>query len=70
MTPKGKENSNKWNNFKKYLKDFSLIKEHPSSSMVIWNNYLVYATALNVAKFVQEAMVKLIPKEILDDSDG
>jgi uncharacterized membrane protein len=69
-TPKGKENSDKWKNFKKYLNEFSLIKEHPPSSIVIWNNYLIYATALGVADSVQEAMEKLIPKEILDNSDS
>lgn len=66
----GRENNEKWKKFKKYLKDFSLIKEHPPSSIVIWNQYLVYATALGVAKNVQKAMEKLIPKETLDTSDS
>ncbi len=69
-TIEGRENEEKWNNFKKYLNDFSLIKEHPPSSIAIWNKYLVYATALGVAKSVQKAMEKLIPGEVLDSSDG
>lgn len=69
-TQKGKENNDKWQKFKKYLKDFSLIKEHPPESIVIWNDYLVYATALGVAKSVQKAMEKIIPRETLDSSDS
>ena len=55
-TEYGEEYVKKWENFKKYLKDFSLIKEHPPESIVIWNKYLVYATAFGVAKEVQKAM--------------
>lgn len=47
-----------------------MIKEHPPSSIAIWNKYLVYATALGVAKSVQKAMEKLIPGEVLDSSDS
>lgn len=52
----GEEYVKKWENFKKYLQDFSLIKEHPPESIVIWNKYLVYATAFGVADEVQKAM--------------
>jgi uncharacterized membrane protein len=69
-TVAGRENNQKWKKFKKYLNDFSLIKEYPPSSIVIWNEYLIYATALGVAKNVQKAMEKLIPKETLDNSDS
>jgi len=68
-TVEGRENKKKWSNFRKYLKDFSLIKEHPPSSVEIWNQYLVYGTALGIAKTVQKNMEKLIPKEILDRMD-
>lgn len=66
----GRENNQKWKKFKKYLNDFSMIKEYPPSSIVIWNEYLIYATALGVAKNVQKAMEKLIPKETLNTSDS
>ncbi|WP_295721881.1 DUF2207 domain-containing protein [uncultured Methanobrevibacter sp.] len=55
-TKKGREYYQKWNNFKKYLKDFSLMKEYPPESIIIWNEYLVYATALGVADEVEKAM--------------
>lgn len=58
-TKKGREYYQKWNNFKKYLKDFSLMKEYPPESIAIWDEYLVYATALGVADEVEKAMGEL-----------
>ena len=55
-TPEGRVYYLKWMNFKKFLKDNSLIKEHPPESIVIWNKYLVYGTALGVADEVYESM--------------
>ena len=69
-TVEGRENEKKWLNFKKYLKDFSLIKDYPPSSLIIWNQYLVYATTLGLAKVVQKHMEKLIPPETLDSVDS
>lgn len=46
----------KWMNFKNFLSDNSLIKEHPPESIVVWNKYLVYGTALGVADKVYESM--------------
>ncbi|WP_299522371.1 DUF2207 domain-containing protein [uncultured Methanobrevibacter sp.] len=57
----------KWKNFKKFLKDNSLMKEHPPESIVIWNQYLVYATALGVADKVYEAMKLQINEGYLED---
>ncbi len=56
----------KWRNFKKFLSDNSLMKEHPPESIVIWNQYLVYATALGIADKVYESM-KLQVIEYADD---
>lgn len=59
-TDYGKEYNDKWNNFKKYLSDFSLMEEHPPESVILWNKYLVYATSLGVAETVSKAMEKLV----------
>lgn len=48
-----------WKNFEKFIKDFSLIKEHPPESIAIWNKYLIYATALGDAKAVKKAMASV-----------
>ena len=69
-TVEGREASKKWLNFRKYLNDFSLIKEYPPSSIEIWDQYLVYGTALGLTKVVKKNMEKLIPKENLDSMDS
>ncbi len=68
-TPFGREYDSKWQNFKKFIQDFSLIKEHPPESVVIWNHYLVYATALGVADEVRKTMEMSLPVEELSRSD-
>lgn len=51
----------KWKAFEKYIKDFSLIKEHPPESVAIWDDFIIYATALGDAKAVRKAMDALGP---------
>ncbi len=51
----------KWMNFKKFLKDNSLINEHPPESIVVWKKYLIYATSLGVAESVEKSMNLHIP---------
>ena len=59
----------KWKNFKKFLKDNSLIKEHPPESIVIWRKYLIYGAALGVADKVYKSMKLQVPN-ISDYDDG
>lgn len=59
----------KWNNFKEFLEDNSLIKEHPPESIVIWKKYLIYGAALGVAEEVYDAMKLQVPN-ISDYDDG
>lgn len=59
----------KWKNFRKFLTDNSLIKEHPPESIVIWKKYLIYGTALGIADKVYESMKLQMPSTIdYDDS--
>ena len=51
----------KWNNLKKFLKDNSLIKEHPPESIVVWKKYLIYGAALGVADKVYKSMKLQVP---------
>ena len=67
-TKKGRLFYLKWGNFKKFLKDNSLINEHPPESVVVWKKYLIYGTALGVADNVYKAM-KLHEKNISDYDD-
>lgn len=68
-TEKGRLFYLKWSNFKKFLQDNSLIKEHPPESIVIWKQYLIYGAALGVADKVYDAM-KLQMPDIYDYDDG
>ena len=55
-TKEGKEYHDKWKNFEKYIKDYSLINERPPESVQIWGRYLVYAAALGYARSASNAM--------------
>ncbi len=59
----------KWKNFKEFIEDNSLIEEHPPESIVVWKKYLIYGTALGVAKEVYESMKLQVPN-ISDYDDG
>ncbi|HWR25294.1 MAG TPA: DUF2207 domain-containing protein, partial [Methanosarcina sp.] len=67
-TPEGRLYYEKWNNFKKYLTDFSALKEHPPESIKLWDSYLVYATSLGVAQEVIHSMTLVVPAEQLQTS--
>lgn len=68
-TPEGRLYYERWNNFKKYLTDFSALKEYPPESIKIWDHYLVYATALGVAKEVLDNMSLVVPSSELQRSN-
>jgi len=53
----------KWKNFKKYISDFTLLKEHPPASIALWDFYMVYAVALGVAENTIKAMKDIVPDE-------
>ena len=67
-TEKGRVFYLKWQNFQTFLKDNSLINEHPPESIVVWKKYLIYGAALGVADNVYESM-KLQEKNISDYND-
>jgi uncharacterized membrane protein len=45
-----------WLNYKRYIKDYSLIDQREPEAISIWNNYLVYATALGMAGATSKAL--------------
>ena len=59
----------KWRNFKDFIEDYSLIKEHPPESIAIWKKYLIYGAALGVADEVYESMKLEVPN-ISEYDDG
>ncbi len=68
-TPKGRLFYLKWKNFKKFLQDNSLIREHGPDSIVVWKKYLIYGTALGIADKVYESMKIKIPDYADFDDD-
>ncbi len=48
-TPEAALEHERWNAFKKFMIDFSAMKEAGPGLLQIWDSYLVYATALGVA---------------------
>jgi hypothetical protein len=51
--------------FRRYLKDFSDLPNAPALAVVIWEQYLEWAVALDVAKEVEKQVVALVPVESL-----
>ncbi len=63
FTKEGRVINLKWKGFKKYITDFSDIKNHPPKHVILWEEYLVYATAFGVAKEVLKNIKILNPKD-------
>ncbi len=53
----------KWINLKKFLEEFSLMSQYPPDSVIVWEEFLVYATAFGIADKVEKALKKMVPKE-------
>jgi len=66
---KGKEEFDKWMALKRFLNDFSNLKEYGPKSVVIWEKYLIYGTILGVAKTVLRAL-KIIFPQLTDIENG
>ena len=59
FTSKGINEQEQWKAFKKYMEDFSLLDEKEVPQLVIWEKYLVFATAFGIAdKVIKQLKVK------------
>lgn len=52
----------RWKNFERFITDFSALSTYPPQSVVLWDDYIIYATALGVAKEVVNNLKKLYPE--------
>ena len=68
-TKKGAIEFNKWNKFKKFIKEFSLIKEKDYESIVVLGKYLSYSIALGVNKNCDKELLQKINIEYFFDFD-
>jgi uncharacterized membrane protein len=54
----------KWENFYKFLNDMTLMRDKAPSDIVLWEQYLVYATAFGIAGKVRDSMkAKFSPQQ-------
>jgi len=51
-----------WQAFRRYLLDFSRLREYPAPAVVLWEQYLVFAITLGVADRVIEQFKDLYPR--------
>ena len=65
FTQKGTDEKEQWKAFKKYMEDFSLLKDKEVPALAIWEKYLVFATAFGISEKVLKQL-KVIYPEITD----
>lgn len=68
FSEKGNIEVKQWNALKKYMEDYSLLKEKNVPDIVLWEKYLVYATVFGISKKVIEQL-KVIHPEMFEIND-
>ena len=61
--PGHRERLARWSAFRRFLKRFSSLPDAPTAAVVVWEQYLVYAVALDVAKRVEKQVRAILPEE-------
>ena len=56
LTEKGLREKNEWKALKKYMQDYSLLNEKTLPDIVLWEKFLVYATAFGISEEVTEQL--------------
>jgi len=54
-----------WAAFRRHLKHFSSLRDAPAAAVIIWEQYLAFATALGVADRVRKQVRSIVPAEDL-----
>lgn len=67
LTQKGINEQEKWRALKRYMEEFSLLNEREVPELVLWEKYLVYATAFGIADKVLEQL-KIKYPELIDEN--
>lgn len=61
LTQKGINENAKWKGLKKYMQDFSMLDKREIPEVVIWEKFLVYATAFGIADKVLKQLKMVYP---------
>lgn len=51
----------RWKSFRRFLKEFSSLPDAPALAVIVWEHYLVLATAFDVARQVEKQVKALVP---------
>lgn len=61
LTQQGIDEKEKWKGLKKYMEDFSMLDKREIPEIVIWEKFLVYATAFGIADKVLKQLKMVYP---------
>lgn len=62
LTEQGETERQQWKGLKKYMEDFSMLKEREIPELVLWEKYLVYATAFGISDKVIKQLKVVYPE--------
>lgn len=62
LTQKGINEKELWKGLKRYMQEFSLLKEREVPELVLWEKYLVYATAFGISERVIKQLKVVYPQ--------
>jgi len=68
-TPEAAKELHRWQAFRRYLRDFSQLKQYPAPAVILWERYLVFAVTLGVADKVIEQFKELYP-QVADQAEA
>ena len=68
LTQEGSDEKAEWKGLAEYMKDFSKLNEKEVPELIIWEKYLVYATAFGIADKAIEQMKAKYPKVFIQEN--
>ncbi len=67
LTYEGREEKAKWKGLAKFMQEYSMLDERDVLSLVVWEKYLIYATAFGIADKVIEQMKSKYPEVFIKE---
>lgn len=68
LSEKGYTEELEWKGLKKYMEDYSLLKDRTISDIILWEKFLVYATTFGIAEKVI-SQLKIVHPEMFDTNN-
>ena len=68
LTQEGIDEAAKWKGLKKYMENFSMLDEREVPELILWEKYLVYATAFGIADKVLKQL-KIKYPQLMEDNN-